>query len=95
MRALQTFSRLGGRVRAGSEFSTNEERAAYLVSHGLAVRLSGPASVAVAGPTAVQPQPDPTELNDEIEAVGGGWYEWRGKRYRGKAAAEAAKEQEG
>ncbi len=95
MRALQTFARLGGRVRAGTMFHTNEERAAYLVSQGLAERMSGPAATTDAGPSEARPAPIPTEVNDEITAVGGGWYEWRGRRYRGKATAEKAREEEG
>lgn len=95
LKALQTFASLGGRIRAGRVFETNEERAAYLTSEGLAERLSGPASTQVSGPSATQPRPEPTELNDDITAVGGGWFEWRGKRYRGHARAEAAKTQGG
>ncbi|HEX7002362.1 MAG TPA: hypothetical protein VF164_11775 [Trueperaceae bacterium] len=95
LRALQTFARLGGRVRKGTEFTTSEDRAAYLTASGLAERLDHPSTARVAGPKRVEPQPQPSEVNDEITAVGGGWFEWRGKRYRGKAAAEAAKEQEG
>lgn len=94
MKALQTFARLGGRVRAGAEFETNEEHAAYLASSRLAEYLDRRAETqAVAPPPPLQPVP--SEVNDEIQAVGGGWFEWRGKRYRGRAAAEAAKEQEG
>ena len=94
MRALQTFARLGGRVRAGATFETNEEHAAYLASAGLAQRLDAPtATQAVIPPAPAGPLP--SEVNAEITAVGGGWFEWRGKRYRGRAAAEAAKEQEG
>ena len=95
MRALQTFARLGGRVRAGALFETNEEHAAYLTAQGLAERVSQPATTRVTGPSRTEPQPNPSEVNDEITAVGGGWYEWRGRRYRGKKAAAAAKEQEG
>lgn len=94
MKALQTFARLGGRVRAGATFETNEEHAAYLASSRLAEYLDRRAATQAVAPPP-PPQPVPSEANDEIKAVGGGWFEWRGKRYRGRAAAEAAKEQEG
>lgn len=94
VRALQTFSSLGGRVTRGSTVTVNRERAEHLVKTGLAVRVPGPTSTqAEARPK--KPVVKPTEANAEIKAVGGGWYEWRGKRYRGKKAAEEAKEREG
>jgi len=72
----------------------NRERAEHLVKTGLAVRVPGPTSTqAEARPK--KPVVKPTEANAEIKAVGGGWYEWRGKRYRGKKAAEEAKERGG
>lgn len=92
MRALQTFTRLEGRVRRGQLFETNEEHAAYLATHRIAERAGGPGETPVAGPPPRR-LPEPTEVNDEVKAVGGGWYEWRGKRYRGKATAEAAKKE--
>lgn len=94
MRALQTFASLGGRIKAGRTFETNEERAAFLASEGLAERI-GPTRASTSGPSEAQPQLEPTELNDEIIAVGGGWFEWRGKRYRGRKAAATAKDREG
>lgn len=94
VRALQTFSSLGGRVTRGSTVTVNRDRAEYLVKTGLAVRVPGPTSTqAEARPK--KPVVKPTEANAEIKAVGGGWYEWRGKRYRGKKAAEEAKERGG
>lgn len=94
VRALQTFSSLGGRVTRGSTVTVNRDRAEHLVKTGLAVRVPGPTSTqAEARPK--KPVVKPTEANAEIKAVGGGWYEWRGKRYRGKKAAEEAKERGG
>lgn len=95
MKALQTFARLGGRIRRGEVFETNAEHAAYLAASGLAVRLDQPGATQAAAPSEAPAGPVPSEVNDEIKAVGGGWFEWRGKRYRGRAAADAAKEQEG
>ena len=94
MRALQTFTRLEGRVRRGQLFETNEEHAAYLASARIAERVSAPGETPTGGPPP-RDLPEPSEVNDEITLVGGGWYEWRGRRYRGKAAAETAKKQEG
>lgn len=94
VRALRTFASLEGRIRPGHTLETTDERAAYLVSAGLAEMLDGPASTQVASPPRRE-LPEPSEVNHEIKAVGGGWYEWRGKRYRGRPAAETAKNQEG
>ena len=90
MRALQTFASLGGRVTRGSTVKVSPERAEYLVQAGLAVRVPGPTE------TQAEARPakavvTPTEAKAEVQAVGGGWYEWRGKRYRGRAAAEKAR----
>lgn len=94
MRALQTFTRLEGRVRRGQLFETNEEHAAYLAANRIAERMGGPSETPMVAPPS-RNLPEPSEVNDEIKPVGGGWYEWRGKRYRGKSAAETAREQEG
>lgn len=90
MRALQSFTGLEGRTRRGTVFATNEDRAAYLSSRGLAEHLDGPTETPSAAP-GTQRSPAPHEVNEEITPVGGGWYEWRGRRYRGHAAAEKAK----
>ncbi len=96
LRALQTFAGLEGRIRRGAVVETNEDRAKYLISAGLAERLDRHAGEhAPSRSFEAPPGPQPEEINDEITAVGGGWYEWRGRRYRGKAAAEEAREQEG
>lgn len=95
MQALQTFARLQGRVRAGMTFETSEERGAYLASRGLAVRVDRATETPTGRPSTQPPGPSPSEVNSEIVAVGGGWFEWRGRRYRGRAAVEAAQAEEG
>lgn len=86
LRALRSFSGLEGRIRRGREFSTSEHRADYLISHELAARLDvGPTQRATDGPSETKPSPG------EPVHVGGGWYEWNGKRYRGRDAAHAAR----
>lgn len=92
VKALRTFSRLGGRVKAGQVIQTTEEHAAYLASVGLAMRLPAPGETQDDAPPTTPPL-GPSEINPEITAVGGGWYEWRGKRYRGRAAAETARKE--
>lgn len=92
MVALQSFAGLEGRVRRGTRLRVSEHRAAFLTERGLAAPV-GDARPPV-GPTRTQdvtpertnaPAPAP-----QLEAVGGGWYEVAGVRYRGKANAEAA-----
>lgn len=92
MVALQTFARLGGRVRRGREFTTNESHAAHLEANGIAERIGGvgPAETQATGPTETQ-----APLPPEVTPVGGGWFEWNGTRYRGRKAAEAARDLEG
>lgn len=94
VQALQTFSSLEGRIRRGRILETTDEHAAYLVTVGLAERLPGPTSTQAIAPNK-PPRLEPSEVNEEIKAVGGGWYEWRGTRYRGRSAAEKARDEEG
>lgn len=91
LKALQSFARLGGRVKRGTEFSTNESHAAYLTAQGLAERLDSPSESTEVGPSEAQRSPTPEQTQVGVTHVGGGWYEWNGKRYRGREAAEAAK----
>ena len=88
MKALQTFNRLGGRVRRGREFTTSENHAAYLAARGLAERLPQPASTQAVEPEGEPVAPGPTETTAP-KHVGGGWYEVNGQRVQGKAAAQA------
>lgn len=91
VKALQSFSGLEGLIKRGREFRTSEHRAAYLVSRGIAERLDSPSVTETPEPEAA-PTAGPTSTKvDEPVHVGGGWYEWNGKRYRGKDAALAAR----
>ena len=87
LRALRSFSGLEGRVRRGTVFTARAQRADYLTQHGLAIQLDAPASIPPVGPSQTQAT-GPTE----IKPVGGGWYEFGGKRYRGRQAAEDARD---
>lgn len=88
LRALQSFAGLEGRVRRGTVFTAGEARAAYLTQKRLAERLDppGPSEVQATGPSQNQ-----AVLPEEVKELGGGWYEWNGQRFRGRAAAEAAR----
>lgn len=88
IKALRTFTRLGGRVRKGDEIETSEDHARYLTAQGLAERVGKATSTQATGPSSVTPAPEPAE----VKSLGGGWYEVRGEKVQGREAAlEAAR----
>lgn len=57
-----------------------------------AARASREAAARQPKPAETPTTPSPTEQpgNDQVIELGGGWYVWRGEKYHGKAALEAA-----
>jgi hypothetical protein len=103
LRALQSFVGLEGRIRRGTVFFATPARAEFLTRGTesgmvLAVRVDQPASsaepsatVAGVGPSQIAIARPTVPAPTEPVHVGGGWYEWNGKRYRGRTAADAAR----